>query len=157
MTIDLPNAEATDALGRRLGRALYAWECGLVVALAGEIGAGKTALTRAILGELDAPGPVVSPSYTLVEPYAAAGRAFYHIDLYRLVDPAELDFLGVRDIDPERDWLFVEWAENSGGGLPPVDLRITLAYQDMGQGAGRAATLAPMTERGMEFIERIAD
>lgn len=153
MTIDLPDAEATDSLGRRLGRALYTWEHGLVVALAGELGAGKTALTRAVLGELGEPGAVVSPSYTLVEPYAVAGRTFYHVDLYRLADPAELDFLGIRDIDPERDWLFVEWAENGGDELPPVDLRITLSYQ----GTGRIATLAPATERGAAFLERMAD
>lgn len=144
MIIDLPDATATDALGHEFARALYAWDEGLVVTLAGPLGAGKTAFVRAILSGLGENGPVVSPSYTLVEPYSLADRTIYHADLYRLADPSELDFLGLRDINLERDWLFVEWAEQGGNELPPTDISISLDY-----GAkGRTMRLTAQTTRG---------
>ncbi len=145
--IELPEPAATDAFGRRLAQVLARWKQGLVVSLIGDLGAGKTALMRAILGALGEPGPVVSPSYTLVEPYTVAGRNVYHVDLYRLADPAELDYLGLRDINPATDWLFAEWADKGGSGLPPIDIKICLEYV----GCARRATVDAMSERGADF------
>ncbi|WP_111748397.1 tRNA (adenosine(37)-N6)-threonylcarbamoyltransferase complex ATPase subunit type 1 TsaE [Salinisphaera orenii] len=153
MTVALPDPAATDAFGRRIADALAAWSGGLVVSLAGELGAGKTALTRAVLATLGESGPVVSPSYTLVEPYTVAGRTLYHVDLYRLADPAELDFLGLRDVDPGRDWLLIEWADNGGDELPAIDIRIDLAYRD---DQGRTASSHALTERGGVFVDTLA-
>lgn len=146
--IALPDAAATDAFGARLAAVLRAWPDGLGVALRGELGAGKTALARAVLRALGHTGAVVSPSYTLVEPYALAGRTLYHLDLYRLADPEELEFIGVRDIDAERDWLFVEWAGRGEGFLPPLDVVITLEYAD----TGRRAQIEACTARGERFV-----
>lgn len=133
--IDLPDPAATDRFGARLGAALTQSEGGMAIALSGELGAGKTALARAVLRALGHTGAVASPSYTLVEPYAVAGRMFHHLDLYRLGDPEELEFLGIREIDPARDWLCVEWAECGAGFLPPMDATIDLQYHDRGRRA----------------------
>jgi len=149
--IELPGPAATDALGRRIATALEHTGNGLVVALAGELGAGKTALARAVLGALGHVGAVVSPSYTLVEPYSVAGRVFHHLDLYRLADPEELEYLGVREIDTRRDWLFVEWPDRGAGFLPPLDLTIALQYAD----EGRMAHISAQTHQGSAFLSAL--
>lgn len=146
--IELPDEAATSRFGAKLATALTAFNHGLGVSLAGELGAGKTALTRAVLRELGVSGAVVSPSYTLIEPYALAERQFLHMDLYRLADPEELEFIGIRDIDSQTDWLFVEWASEGAGFLPALDVEIRLQYR----GDGRLATLVPLTRRGQEWV-----
>lgn len=143
----LADPGATDALGARLARTLRQWPDGLVVALDGELGAGKTALTRATLVALGHDGRVGSPSYTLIEPYAVLDRGFHHLDLYRLGDAEELEFLGIRDIDSAGDWLFIEWSCRGHGFLPPIDLRIELAYEHK----ARRARILALSERGQAF------
>lgn len=148
----LADPAATDAFGARLAHALHTFDGGLVVALAGELGAGKTALTRAVLRALGHAGTVASPSYTLVEAYPLSVRTFYHLDLYRLADPAELEFLGVREIDTARDWLFVEWAERGRGFLPELDVNLSLTYA----ATGRSARLKAHSGRGRAFLAVLA-
>ena len=143
----LADPSATDALGARLARTLRQWPDGLVVALDGELGAGKTALTRATLVALGHDGRVGSPSYTLIEPYEVLDRGFHHLDLYRLGDAEELEFLGIRDIDSAGDWLFIEWSCRGQGFLPPIDLRIELAYEH----EARRARILALSERGQAF------
>lgn len=151
MTRDLPDPAATETLGRQVARALQAGDGGGVITLSGPLGAGKTALARALIGALGHEGPVVSPSYTLVEPYAVAGRTLYHLDLYRLGDPEELEFIGVRELSPVDDWLVIEWADRGTGFLPAADLDVALAYRD----AGRTAALSARSPRGRVWIDRI--
>lgn len=147
----LSDAAATEALGRKLAAALRAEPGGGVIGLGGELGAGKTTLARALIRELGHAGPVVSPSYTLVEPYSVAGRTLYHLDLYRLTDAAELEYLGVRDWDPARDWLLVEWPENGAGHLPPLSLEVRLAYA----GRARRAALVAQDPMGRRWANGI--
>lgn len=149
--IALADTAATEALGRRIAAALQAVDAGLGIALEGELGAGKTTLVRAVLKALGVAGPVVSPSYTLVEPYALAARTVYHLDLYRLADPEELEFLGVREIDRARDWLFVEWAAHGTGFLPDMDVAVLLEYA----GSARCAQIRPRTTVGRTFCARL--
>lgn len=149
MNVALPTPADTDQLGRQLARALAARAKGAMITLAGELGAGKTALARATIQALGHTGPVVSPSYTLIEPYAVAGRTLYHLDLYRLGDPEELEFIGVRELSPVDDWLVVEWATRGAGFLPAADLDVTLAYRD----AGRSAELSPRSPRGLAWVD----
>lgn len=149
--IHLPDPAATEALGADMARALVRSDHGLAVALNGELGAGKTALVRVVLGALGHADAVISPSYTLIEPYAVAGRSFHHMDLYRLADPEELEFLGIREIDVHRDWLFVEWAERGAGYLPPMDVSITLEYAE----AGRIAHIQARTAHGSDFLSAL--
>lgn len=139
MLLTWPDEAATAAFGQRLAQALQAQDQGATLALEGELGTGKTTLARALIRALGHTGPVVSPTYTLVEPYAVAGRQLFHVDLYRVADPAELDYLGLREADPHRDWLLVEWYARSGGGLPPPDLSVRLAYAQTGRTAVCAA------------------
>jgi len=142
--------EAMGVLGAGLAGGLRAAGAGCVVYLAGELGTGKTTLARGVLRALGHPGRVKSPTYALVESYpiAEGTRTLHHLDLYRLEGPAEVEALGLRDLDPG-DWLLVEWPERGGGRLPPADLVIGLAYA----GAGRTVTLEAPTPVGRQVVE----
>jgi len=134
LRIHLPNATATEALGARLAAWVRAQPGGLVY-LEGELGAGKTTLMRGLLRELGVQGAIRSPTYTLVEPYEAAGRRLLHADLYRIEDPAELYALGLDDLPPPLAWWWVEWPQRGAGVLPAPLARIQLSAA----GAGREA------------------
>jgi len=143
---------ADDAQTDRLGRAL-AESCPprAVVHLQGDLGAGKSTLARALLRALGVEGTIRSPTYTLVERYPlASGGEAWHMDLYRIGDPGELEFLGL-DADEATLWL-VEWPERGTGALPPGDLRIELAVE----GAGRRAELVGVSDVGRGWLERLA-
>ncbi len=131
----------TEVLGSRLARVLTG---ALVVYLSGDLGTGKTTLVRAILRELGYRGPVKSPTYTLVEIYRCAGQRVYHFDLYRLADPEELEFMGVRDYFGENALCLVEWPERGRGSLPAADVAVTLEYWR----SGRRCHLEAMGKRG---------
>lgn len=131
MKTTVADETAMITLGCRLAAALP--ESGLVVTLRGDLGAGKTTLVRAMLRELGVTGHVRSPTYTLVEPYDLGGRHAYHLDLYRVGDPEELEFLGVRDLDPAIDLVFVEWPERGEPLLPLADVRIAIAVTEGGE------------------------
>lgn len=148
MNVALPTPADTDRLGRQLAQALEVHAQGAVITLAGELGAGKTALARATIQALGHTGPVVSPSYTLIEPYDLPGRRLHHLDLYRLGDPEELEFLGIRDICIEADLVLVEWADRGAGFLPAPDLDITLEYR----GEGRSAHLQSHSAAGRRVV-----
>ncbi len=141
IVVPLPDSEATQALGARLAPVLAG---GGVVFLSGDLGAGKTTLSRALLRAFGHTGPVRSPTYTLVEPYEIAGRDIYHLDLYRIADAGELEFLGLRDWLLSGCLLLVEWPERGSGFLPAPDLHLRLDYD----GEGRRATLTgPLARR----------
>ena len=133
---------------RRLGATLSRVAgAGVRVALQGELGVGKTTLVRGYLAAAGHDGAVRSPTYTLIEPYTLPGRNIVHWDIYRLGDPEELVFLGVRDLlDGDWEWL-VEWPERGLGYLPQFDLSLRLAYR-RDVPSGRVATLEAHTERG---------
>lgn len=151
ISLHLPDTAATERLGRALAAALRDGRSGAAIGLEGELGAGKTTLARALIRALGHEGPVVSPTYTLLEPYPVAGRMLYHLDLYRLADPGELEYLGVRDWDPARDWLLVEWPEQGAGYLPPLALEVRLGYA----GHGRRATLVANDAEARRWLDQI--
>jgi len=123
-----------------------------VIYLEGDLGAGKTTLARGFLRGLGHPGVVKSPTYTLIEPYEVADRLCFHLDLYRLADPGELEYVGIRDLLRESAVMLVEWPERGLGELPSPDLRIRIEHCPTGrrlsvhgeseQGLGLAAVLA---------------
>lgn len=146
-------AEDTRALGRRLAAAMADADSDgpLFVGLSGDLGAGKTTFVAGLLEGLGHAGPVRSPTYTLVEPYAIAGRDVHHCDLYRLRDPDEIEDLGLRELRGGRHWLLVEWPERAGGRLGVPDLDVRLDYE----GRGRAVAITAGSEAGHRLLSRL--
>lgn len=139
--ISLADETATLALGARIGHALPGPP--LLVALKGSLGAGKTTLVRGLLRGLGYEGRVVSPTYTLMEPYEVDGRNFLHLDLYRIADPGELEFLGLAD-GLQHAVVLVEWPEHGQDWLPVPDLTVHLRPAE----SGRIAALQPGSAAG---------
>lgn len=149
MSLHLASAEATERLGALLAQHLPATAA--VVHLQGDLGAGKTTLARALLRALGVEGPVRSPTYTLLERYDTAQGAVAHLDLYRIVDPEELEFLALDELAAEARLWLVEWPQRGHGMLPAVDLVLRLAVD----GAGRSATLEAVSDAGRAWAERV--
>lgn len=147
-TYVIADAAAMEALGAALAGALGG---GLIVHLTGELGAGKTTLVRGVLHGLGHAGSVRSPTYTLVEPYELAGRRIFHLDLYRLADPEELEWIGIRDLLDADSLALIEWPERGAGVLPPADLEIAIAYF----GTGRSVTLTAHSDAGDGVLGQI--
>ena len=147
----LPDEAATIAAGAKIGRAL---NTGCVVFLVGELGAGKTTFTRGALRALGHAGSVKSPTYTLCEPYDLANEAqLCHLDLYRLSNPEELEFLGIRDYVASGAILLIEWPSKGEGWLPAPDLQVALQATD----TGRQLEISAMTADGQDLLNRMGD
>ena len=144
----LPDADATEALGQRLAQAFTA---PLVIHLHGDLGAGKSTLARAMLRALGVTGAIKSPTYTLIERYRLADGEAAHLDLYRIAEAAELDFLGLDELASQAQLWLVEWPERSGSGLPAADLDISLAVA----GEGRRAQLHAGSDIGRVLLARL--
>lgn len=126
----LADEEATVAFGQILAQACSGKA---LITLSGNLGTGKTTLTRGIIRAFGHQGAVKSPTYTLVEPYDMCGFHIFHFDLYRLEDPEELEFMGFWDYLEEDALIIIEWPEKAGRVLPPVDLELTLRIKDKGR------------------------
>jgi tRNA threonylcarbamoyladenosine biosynthesis protein TsaE len=123
----LPDEEATGRLGDELARQARA---GDVITLSGPLGVGKTALARGLLSALGHEGEVPSPTFAIVQPYETLEPPVWHVDLYRIEDPAEIEELG---LDCAADALLViEWPERAGVGAWPQALQLRLDFQPNG-------------------------
>jgi tRNA threonylcarbamoyladenosine biosynthesis protein TsaE len=140
----LADEAATLALGQHI--ATVTGGRGLVT-LKGDLGSGKTTLSRGLIRALGHTGAVKSPTFTLVEPYDLGSTHVLHYDLYRLNDPEELHFLGVRDFLDENTLTLVEWPERGRHWLPAPDLAMHLAVS----GSGRQASWQAHTPRGEQW------
>ena len=149
LILSLPDAAATEAAGRALVPVLLP---GMVVALSGDLGAGKTTLVRGVLRGFDIGGPVKSPTYTLVEPYTVSSLYLYHFDFYRLHDPQEWEAAGFREYFRNDAICLIEWPERAGDLLPAVDLRVVLEVTD----AGRRCSVTAQSERAEPCLSALA-
>jgi len=140
----LPDEAATAEFGRRL--AAVSGGSGLIT-LQGDLGSGKTTLSRALIRALGHEGPVKSPTYTLVETYEIGELRVLHYDLYRLNDPEELHYLGVRDFLDDNTLTLVEWPERGRPWLPEADLALELQVR----GNGRQINWLAGTPRGQAW------
>src|SRR5689334_13630110 len=128
LTLDIPDLEATEAFGRRLGALLFP---GAVIALVGQLGAGKTHLTRAVAEGLGVKNPaaVTSPTFVLIQEYPAR-LPVYHFDAYRLSGPREFAELGVDEYFHGDGVCLVEWADKVEATLPAEHLRVEIQVVD---------------------------
>lgn len=147
-TIELtvPTAAAMEALGARMAPQMPMLR---LVYVRGPLGAGKTTWARGVLRGLNYDGFVKSPTFTLVEPYAFAGFTLYHFDLYRVSDPDELEFLGLRDYLQETNLCLIEWPERGDGLLPAPDIDVIIQPGD----TGRSVQLVAHSERGEALLD----
>ena len=142
-------AAEMEALGAKLASRLGNAR---VIYVHGPLGAGKTTLVRGMLRAFGYEGTVKSPTFTLVEPYDLKDISFYHFDLYRLNDPEELEFLGVRDYLHGKGVCVVEWAERAQGVLPTPDLDIMISPT----GTGRMVRITTPTSHDNALLETLA-
>lgn len=120
---------------------------GGIIHLHGDLGAGKTTFARALLRALGVGERVKSPTYSLIESYAAGPLAVHHLDLYRIADPGELEWLGLPDLASGAHLIVIEWPERAGAALPAADLAIHLAHAD----AARAVWAEPFSAQGRRW------
>jgi tRNA threonylcarbamoyladenosine biosynthesis protein TsaE len=152
LIINLADEVASIGLGNHLGQLLVTGGFGAFsIYLEGDLGAGKTTLSRGILQALGHRGAVKSPTYTLVEIYELAGRKLYHFDLYRLGDPEELEYMGIRDYFMGDSICLIEWPGRGEGVLPEADLLIELEPSE----SGRRASLSAHSTKGAGFLQQL--
>ena len=149
VTLYLADEQAMSDFGARIARVTQGH--GLIF-LEGNLGMGKTTLSRGIIRGLGHVGAVKSPTFTLVEPYEIGDIRAFHFDLYRLVDPEELEFLGIRDYFEDDALCLIEWPERGVGVLPKADLDITIAAQ----AGARSLSLRPQGARGESWCAALA-
>jgi tRNA threonylcarbamoyladenosine biosynthesis protein TsaE len=143
------SAEDMEDLGAQLARASPPQA---VIYLYGDLGAGKTTLARGFLRALGHTGAVKSPTYTLIEIYSLLAHTVYHLDLYRLGDSEELEYLGLRDLLAHTALWLVEWPEHGADFLPGADVQVHIRYV----GNTRAITLSASSARGRLLLQDFA-
>jgi len=146
MTWNLPDEAATVRLAEQVLVAMRPELAGWTILLSGELGAGKSTFARAFITAAGHTGPVPSPTYTLVEPYQLPGIDIYHVDLYRVSDEEELQYLGWDELD--NGLRLVEWPDRAPGLAATADLSIRLNYA----GDGRSCDMTPLSERGGKLL-----
>ena len=151
----LADETATIAIGTGLAKVVKSAtvQRALVVYLNGDLGAGKTTLTRGFVRGMGHVGNVKSPTYTLVEPYELGEWRVFHFDLYRLADAEELEYMGIRDYFNNDCCCFIEWPEKGVGLLAKADLIINIAYQD----EQRIIKLQAETVHGEQVLTEFAE
>ncbi|MBH9553025.1 tRNA (adenosine(37)-N6)-threonylcarbamoyltransferase complex ATPase subunit type 1 TsaE [Inhella gelatinilytica] len=147
-TCSWPTEAQTEATAQALARCSTLFPA--LVALEGGLGAGKTTFVRYLLRALGVQGRIKSPSYAVVESYETATGPVHHFDFYRFDDPREWEDAGFRDMLDGPGLKLVEWPDKAPGLLPVVDLRLSLAGQDV-----RQVHLEALTPRGAQLLEAV--
>jgi tRNA threonylcarbamoyladenosine biosynthesis protein TsaE len=148
LTLALPDEATTNALGAALAPLLTP---GMVIWLCGDLGAGKTALVRAVLRARGISGPVKSPTYTLVEVHPVSGIYFYHFDFYRFNHPDEYLEAGLDEYFSATSICLVEWPDKAQPHVPAADIQIDLRVA----GSGRLARLHAGSVTGRQCLSQL--
>lgn len=136
-------------LGAKLSSIISRLATPMIIMLSGELGAGKTTLSRGLIQGLGYNGAVKSPTYTLIEVYELALGRVLHVDLYRLADPEELEDVGFADYLEDTQLCIIEWPEKGLGYLPEPELTIKINLSQ----AGRCVTLTSGSLCGKAIID----
>ena len=129
--LTLSSIEDTKKLGQELAKKILKrkGEAAFIVFLDGDLGTGKTTLVKEIIFALGVKEKVKSPTFTIIEPYELNNENIYHVDLYRIIDPTELEIIGLREyLNESNAIIFIEWPEKSYGYLKKFDLKISLKH-----------------------------
>lgn len=148
LTRPLADPAATDAFAQQVAGAVAG---GVVFHLHGELGAGKSSFTRALLQSLGVAGRIKSPTYSLVESYPLGRGTAWHLDLYRIAAPDELEWLGLDALGEPDAVVLIEWPEQGRGAIPAADLEVYLDYA----GAGRSVRVVSASDRGEALLQRL--
>ncbi|MDB2650212.1 tRNA (adenosine(37)-N6)-threonylcarbamoyltransferase complex ATPase subunit type 1 TsaE [Porticoccaceae bacterium] len=151
MQILLEDEQKMQAFGEKIAQVIGQINAPLLILLNGDLGAGKTTLSRGILYGLGHRGSVKSPTYTLVEPYDLEIGKVFHFDLYRLVDPEELYDIGFNDYLTESQLCMIEWPDKGGSLLPKADISL----QINSNGTGRQVILTAQTSLGSQCVNEL--
>ena len=149
--IKLNGEQKMTEFGGSLSSVIRELDIPMLIFLSGDLGAGKTTLSRGILQGLGHKGAVKSPTYTLVEPYDLGIGKVYHFDLYRLIDAEELEHIGFTDYLSESHLCMIEWPENGVGFIPDPDIIIKISQSE----AGRGVTIVTASQRGEIFLKKL--
>jgi len=145
--LKIPDEKSMLTLGAKLA---HVCKNAAVIFLNGQLGAGKTTLTRGFLRGLGYEGHVKSPTYTLVESYQLDHCTIYHFDFYRLRDPQELEYIGIQDYFDSKNTCLIEWPDYGAGMLPIPDLSCDIELNSN----GRNVKLTPHSEYGNLILHR---
>ena len=129
--LTLSSLEDTKNLGQEIAKQILKRKdkSAFIVFLDGDLGTGKTTLVKEIIFALGIKEKVKSPTFTIIEPYELNDKNIYHIDLYRINDPSELEIIGLREyLNESEAIIFIEWPEKSFGFLKKFDLKISLKH-----------------------------
>ncbi|MBT4928444.1 MAG: tRNA (adenosine(37)-N6)-threonylcarbamoyltransferase complex ATPase subunit type 1 TsaE [Cellvibrionales bacterium] len=151
MQILLEDEQKMQVFGKKIAQVIGQINAPLLILLNGDLGAGKTTLSRGILNGLGHRGSVKSPTYTLVEPYDLEIGKVFHFDLYRLVDPEELYDIGFNDYLTESQLCMIEWPDKGGSLLPNADISL----QINSNGTGRQVILTAQTSLGSQCVNEL--
>jgi len=148
LEVFLADEEATLQLGAQLAACLSE---SILIYLSGDLGAGKTTLTRAMLRALGISDHIKSPTFSMVECYERDKQPLYHIDLYRLTNPEELEYLGLQDLMGTNAIIMIEWPERAGDYLPKADVHCYLSFHK----EGRLLKMEPNSDQGKKILEKV--
>lgn len=153
LCIELTTQEETESFAAKVAKACVGVNTSIAIHLVGDLGAGKTTFSRGFIQALGYSGRVKSPTYTLVEPYEIDGRDIFHFDLYRLADPEELEFMGIRDYGEGTSISLIEWPSKGEGFLPEANICINIAFTDK----GRLMTIESLNSTGEQVIRQLEE
>lgn len=151
-TFFLADEEATEALAANIASRIKQQT---VIYLSGDLGAGKTSFCRGFIRSFGFDGKVKSPTYTLVEPYEISNWRIFHFDLYRLTDPEELEFMGIRDYFETDCLCLIEWPDKGAQLLASADLEISIEFEEQGSRQGRRIMLNALSLNGQHLISEL--